>query len=55
MRSALEGFLQVLYDQNPKSVGGSMPKDDSIMNINKKILNVIYKVLAVMLALIYGK
>ena len=28
MRSALEGFLQVLYDQNPKSVGGSMPKDD---------------------------
>lgn len=52
MRSALEGFLQVLYDQNPKSVGGSMPKDDSIMNINKKILNVIYKVLAVMLALI---
>ena len=28
MRNALEGFLQVLYDQNPKSVGGSMPKDD---------------------------
>ena len=28
MKNALEGFLQVLYDQNPKSVGGSMPKDD---------------------------
>ena len=28
MKNALKGFLQVLYDQNPKSVGGSMPKDD---------------------------
>ena len=28
MKDALKGFLKVLYDQNPKSVGGSMPKDD---------------------------
>ena len=28
MKNALKGFLQVLYDRNPKSVGGSMPKDD---------------------------
>lgn len=28
MKDALEGFLKVLYDQNPKSVGGSMPEDD---------------------------
>ena len=28
MKNALKGFLQVLYDQNPKSVGGSMPEDD---------------------------
>lgn len=28
MKDALSGFLQVLYDQNPESVGGSMPGDD---------------------------
>ena len=28
MRDALEGFLNVLYDQDPKSVGGSLPGDD---------------------------
>ncbi len=28
MKDALKGFLKVLYDQNPKSVGGSMPEDD---------------------------
>lgn len=28
MKQALEGFLQVLYQQNPESVGGEMPGDD---------------------------
>lgn len=28
MKKALKGFLQVLYDQNPKSVGGSIPGND---------------------------
>ena len=28
IRSTLEGYLKVLYDQNPKSVGGSLPGDD---------------------------
>lgn len=28
MKNALSGFLQVLYDQNPESVGGNMPGDD---------------------------
>ncbi len=28
MKTALSGYLQVLYDQDPKSVGGKMPKDD---------------------------
>lgn len=28
MKSALQGFLKVLYEQNPKSIGGSMPEDD---------------------------
>ena len=28
MKSALSGYLQVLFDANPKSVGGSMPGDD---------------------------
>lgn len=27
MRSAAEGYLQVLYDSNPKSVGGALPGD----------------------------
>lgn len=28
MKNALEGFLQILFDQNPQSVGGSMPEAD---------------------------
>jgi NitT/TauT family transport system substrate-binding protein len=28
MRTALEGYLQVLYDADPASVGGAMPGDD---------------------------
>ncbi len=28
IRSTLEGYLQVLYDQDPKSVGGKLPGDD---------------------------
>ncbi len=28
MKSALSGYLQALYDQDPKSVGGSLPADD---------------------------
>lgn len=28
MKSALKGYLQVLYDADPKSVGGSMPDDN---------------------------
>jgi NitT/TauT family transport system substrate-binding protein len=33
MRTALEGFLQILYDQNPAAVGGSMPGDDFYFGI----------------------
>lgn len=33
MRDALEGFLQVLYDQNPEFVGGSMPGDDFYLTV----------------------
>lgn len=28
MKQALSGYLQVLYDQDPKSVGGALPGDD---------------------------
>lgn len=28
MKSAMQGYLQVLFEQNPKSVGGAMPGDD---------------------------
>lgn len=28
MKDALQGFLQVLFDQNPKAVGGALPGDD---------------------------
>jgi len=28
MKTALSGYLQVLYDQNPESIGGNMPSDD---------------------------
>jgi NitT/TauT family transport system substrate-binding protein len=33
MKTALEGFLQILYDQNPAAVGGSMPGDDFYFGI----------------------
>ena len=28
MKDAVQGYFQVLYDQNPKSVGGTLPGDD---------------------------
>ncbi len=28
MKSAVEGFLEILYNQNPKAIGGSLPGDD---------------------------
>ena len=28
MKSALSGYLQVLFNADPKSVGGAMPGDD---------------------------
>lgn len=28
MKKQLSGFLQVLYDANPSSVGGALPEDD---------------------------
>lgn len=28
MKHALSGYLQILYDQNPQSVGGALPADD---------------------------
>ena len=28
MKEKLSGYLQVLYDQNPESVGGKLPGDD---------------------------
>ena len=28
MKTAMTGYLQVLFDQNPKSVGGTLPADD---------------------------
>ncbi|MGI6085109.1 MAG: ABC transporter substrate-binding protein [Acetivibrionales bacterium] len=28
MKRAIEGYLKVLFDQNPKSVGGAIPEDD---------------------------
>jgi NitT/TauT family transport system substrate-binding protein len=28
MKSSLSGYLQVLFDADPKAVGGSMPGDD---------------------------
>lgn len=28
MKAALSGYLQVLFDQNPQSVGGAIPEDD---------------------------
>jgi NitT/TauT family transport system substrate-binding protein len=28
MKEKLSGYLQVLFDANPKSVGGKLPEDD---------------------------
>lgn len=28
MKQALSGYLQVLYEQNPESIGGALPQDD---------------------------
>lgn len=28
MKTMLQGYLQVLYDQDPKTIGGNLPKDD---------------------------
>lgn len=28
MKTSMEGFLQILYDENPASIGGSMPGED---------------------------
>ena len=28
MKTVVSGYLQTLYDQNPKAVGGTMPADD---------------------------
>jgi NitT/TauT family transport system substrate-binding protein len=28
MKDAMEGYLGVLFEQNPKSVGGVLPEDD---------------------------
>jgi len=32
MKTALSGYLQVLADQNPASVGGQLPGDDFYFN-----------------------
>jgi len=28
MKTSVEGYFQVLFDQNPASVGGTLPGDD---------------------------
>ena len=33
MKTAMDGYLQVLYDQEPKSVGGALPGDDFYCNV----------------------
>ena len=39
MKDAVEGYLTVVFDQNPKSVGGALPDDGFTMqdgnNINE--------------------
>lgn len=35
-KTYLSGFLQVLYDQDPKSVGGKLPGDDFYDNLSKQ-------------------
>ena len=32
MRQALSGYLNVLFEQNPKAVGGALPADDFYYN-----------------------
>lgn len=32
MKAAVSGYLQILYDQNPQSVGGALPGDDFYYN-----------------------
>lgn len=32
MKTAMAGYLQVLFEQNPKSVGGALPEDDFYYN-----------------------
>ena len=34
MKAATAGYLQVLFDQNPKSVGGKLPGDDFYYGAN---------------------
>lgn len=34
MKDALSGYLQILYDQNPQSVGGALPADDFYYGAN---------------------
>ncbi|MCI8505611.1 MAG: ABC transporter substrate-binding protein [Lachnospiraceae bacterium] len=34
MKAAMEGYLQVLYDANPKAVGGALPDDGFYLNLN---------------------
>ena len=36
MQEALSGYLQVLYDQNPESVGGKLPGDDFYAAIERE-------------------
>lgn len=33
MKTAMDGYLKVLYDQEPKSVGGALPGDDFYCNV----------------------
>ena len=32
MKAKLSGYLKVMFDANPKSVGGSLPGDDFYYN-----------------------
>ena len=32
MKKALSGFLEILFEQNPESVGGALPGDDFYFN-----------------------
>ena len=35
MKTAMEGYLGVLYDMNPASIGGAMPGEDFYYNAAK--------------------